>query len=1793
MGNFKKKFLSKVFAGVMAAGVAFTGVPGVNYIIPAEAATTTQPANGVVDNSAKYNLTSNIKDGTILHAWCWSFNTIKNNMADIAAAGFSTVQTSPANECNDSYPTMKLMGSDEINGTDGCWWWQYQPTDWKIGNYQLGSRDDFKAMCAEADKYGIKVIVDVIPNHVTPTLSKVSQDLYNAVGGKDNLFHANGFHPITQWGNRYECTTGEMGGLPDVNTENPDFQAYFMTYINDIIDCGADGFRYDTAKHIGVPSDPTDAKSERNNFWPVATGKESVKGITLKDKDRIFNYGEVLQGDNVPEAEYAQYLYQTASAYGGTLRNAIQSKNLSVGGLSDWKHASPDKLVTWVESHDTYCNDGPSVGLTDAQIRMAWAIITARKDGTPLFYSRPDGSNGWSNRWGNNVLGAKGNDQFKSKEVTAVNFFRNAMVGESEYLRNIGNETMQIDRGNRGTVIVNAGNGKDITSPTKMADGTYTDQVSGRTFTVSGGQISGKLDGQSVAVIYNPENPDIEKVDVKSVTGSDTFKTDTLNVKLTAQNVTNATYSTTEGQSGSFTDGEVITVGSTLGIDEKVTVTVKAQGKDGELTQSATFTKIDREPFWKLLTGEYDVYVKKPSGWGSSMKCYAYESETSNNGEWPGVAMKSLGEDIYAYNLPDGWDVAKVIFNDGSNQYPAPQQPGLDWAGKSMVYLPDDGGWQEVKVEPIKKVPSVVSSLADGSSFDTENTSITLTLKNATSGTYCVDNGPVKSFTSSAKVAIGTGKIADTTVTVKTTATGVDETGAEKTVEKTFTFTKKFNAEKNGAYTDYESTNTASTVAAAAASTASNVGPTSPALTGKYATNPNGFGGKKTITGATDFDDSMIIAQGVANDDPRIFRGSHEGPVYDTYALYGAWDDENIYLGWQFTNVTDVVDPAQGYPISDNGKPYNGDIPQVIALNLGTGNNSDGSMTNGGRVWGLDITYDTPIDAMICFSSKPGVGKPSLFTANSDGEFDYANAVGFTEGGISFKYEDGFFGSKMVGVKGNGYAGYTPDMLWSASSNWVDFLSEGHSQKQDTFYTMTVPLKTLGLTKSQLETNGIAVMHISTFGVGGIGSLPMDPTMVDNATEPYSADASTSAEKEDLDTITVPFASLGAKFVYNDDPIPTKNRMTVNFGADRSAPQTSGTALTLKAVAAGGNGTYKYQFFIDGKEVQNSTKNTYAWNATGGDHELEVVVTDGNGVKVTCTKAYTCEGENPPVDDLKATLTASPSGSAVTGEYATLTAKATGGSGSYTYKFLVLDAKGNWFKLRDFASGNTFKWKTGAVGKKTLCVDVKDSKGTVKRASVPFEVKAGTTTALTATLTASPSGSAVAGSTVTLTTKANGGAGNYTYKFLVCDVKGNWYKLRDFASGNTLKWKTGSVGQKTLYVDVKDSNGTVKRASISFEVKAATTAITASLTTSPSGSAVTGSIVTLTAKASGGSGSYTYRFVQSNDKGVSYTISDYTSKNTATWKTGAVGKKTIYVDVKDSNGIVKRVSVPFEVKAGTTTALTATLTASPSGSAVTGSTVTLTTKANGGAGNYTYKFLVCDAKGNWYKLRDFASGNTLKWKTAAVGQKTLYVDVKDSKGTVKRASVAFEVKASTSLKVSATAGATTATAGTTVKFTATATGGAGTYQYRFTTIKDGIVNIFRDYATSNVAYCNPGAGAYEIYVDVKDAAGNTANYVLPFEWKTLPLTINSFKADKTTATVGTAVKFTAATTGGTGTLQYRFRLVGNGKETVIRDYNSSNAVSYTPGAAGTYLVHVDVKDSEGTVKTSSMIYQWN
>ncbi len=441
-----------------------------------------------------------IQNGSILHCWCWSFKTIEANMQKIKDAGFTALQTSPINTCLvGEYGGLEFM-SPELNGK---WYYHYQPTDWKIGNYRLGTRDEFISMCAKAKELGIAVIVDVLPNHTTPRIKEISPEFIEAVGGMDKLFHKNNDHGIRNYADRLECTTAHMGGLPDVNTENPLFQAYYMKYVNDVIDCGASGFRYDTARHIGLPDDPKDEYSKENDFWPIFLGKKAINGETLHNAENLFIYGEVLQGGNAREDAYGAIMPVVASDYGKIIRSSLTSAKLNAKGLSDWRHPAAPNLVTWVESHDTYANQGESAKLTNVQLRLGWAIISSRAGGTPLFFNRPQGAEA-TQFPGASLIGDIGNNEFFNKEVVAINKFRVAMAGEPEELLNAdGTEVLVVKRGEKGVSIINIGaKAHKISVPVALADGTYVDHANNAKFSVKDGVLTGKVAKQKIAVIY-------------------------------------------------------------------------------------------------------------------------------------------------------------------------------------------------------------------------------------------------------------------------------------------------------------------------------------------------------------------------------------------------------------------------------------------------------------------------------------------------------------------------------------------------------------------------------------------------------------------------------------------------------------------------------------------------------------------------------------------------------------------------------------------------------------------------------------------------------------------------------------------------------------------------------------------------------------------------------------------------------------------------------------------------------------------------------------------------------------------------------------------------------------------------------------------------------------------------------------------------------------------------------------------------------------------------------------------
>ncbi|WP_022777934.1 starch-binding protein [Butyrivibrio sp. AE3009] len=625
-----------------------------------------------------------VHDGAILHAFCWSFNTIAENMADIADAGYTAVQTSPINECLATDPGMNL------HGPDGMWWYHYQPTDWVIGNYQLGSRDEFKHMCDVADEYGIAVIVDILPNHTTPTYSQIADALYEAAGGSDALYHTTG-KTAGGYTDRLELTYYEMGGLPDVDTENAGFQQYFYEFLKDCVYLGADGFRIDTAKHIALPDDPvpSDYASDpgRNNFYPNmrAAIDEYSAEVGTKSYDELFVYGEVLQGTNDRLAAYQQYIGgTTASNYGASIRSALTSTNLSVNRILDYQiyddtaygstyKADAERLVTWVESHDTYMNDGDSCwkSIYDRDVILGWSIIGARKAGTPLFFSRPNNSSPES-PYGDNLIGEAGSDIYKAPEVKAVNKFRREMGDVNEYLSNPGgnNKVLMIERKGdavEGAVIVNAGSEKTaVNCKTQLTDGIYRDQVEGSSaiFLVKDGVISGTVAARGVVVLT-------DRVDgtgkVVSFYNADNWS------QVKARVDGGEALDTEDEGDGWFS---VTVLAEEFGI--------RFENEDGTLVSpeyvitedSGTFaTPRSSELFYSKKEAEeslgihsYSVYFFNTEGW-SAVNAYGWlDGGEQIFGGWPGEPAVNEGEGWWRADIKSDkvLDAFNVIFNNGN-----------------------------------------------------------------------------------------------------------------------------------------------------------------------------------------------------------------------------------------------------------------------------------------------------------------------------------------------------------------------------------------------------------------------------------------------------------------------------------------------------------------------------------------------------------------------------------------------------------------------------------------------------------------------------------------------------------------------------------------------------------------------------------------------------------------------------------------------------------------------------------------------------------------------------------------------------------------------------------------------------------------------------------------------------------------------------------------------------------------------------------------------------------------------
>lgn len=939
--------------------------------------------------AADYGLPASIQEGNILHCFDWTMAEVKAELPAIAEAGFGAVQLSP------------IQRPDA--GPGSPWHDLYRPYDIAFKSSRMGSADDLKALCEEAATYGIKIIVDVVANHVDKT-----------AGYHDTWWDSNGrvrWNGGINYGDRNSITHNQLGDYGDINSEDAEVIARAKAYVQQLHDLGVKGIRWDAAKHIALPS-------ENCGFWTAVT---SVEGM--------YHYGEILDSPG-PDAsiikEYTTFMSVTDNKYSNGAARENGGIPFGYGGDHTVNQGCPDtRMVYWAESHDTYANGEWSQNVSQSVIDRAYASFACRNGATALYLARPN-TTGF-----NNIKVGKGSTAFTGKAVAEVNKFRNAMVGRPDWCE-VGSNTFTVTRKGGGAVVVckTSGSVSVKNGGEYCPAGTYTDRVSGNKFTVTSSTISGTVGSTGIAVLYSDGTP----------------------------------------------------------------------GPDPDP---------DPDPEPETVTIYYDNSV---TSWANVNIHYWSSPSTS----WPGVAMTKVEGNIWKYTFPrDPSGLKGFLFCDGlksgdngqtGDVSGAPANGHLyKGAGGPKGKVTDEGVYEAGPVKPVVKADP-----ASGKRF-AETLKVTLTVEPATAIHYTLDGTTPDASSTTYSQPI------ELTETTTITTYVANEAGSNV---QTFTYTRAEAPQPqpgNSLNTDY------------------------------YKVNPDGkVGSNRTVNmtfskvqndnrmciapnALSNWTDDDLIAQGVARDIAGAIKGKHEYPVVDSYAVYAAYDKDNLYLGVQYVYTVWDLYGTSGILTNGAAKPYQMDGRLMIAFDLDPYKSMTGKLTGGYTIWDdgdriATNTFDNGTDCIWVGSTKSTVGTPGLFFPDENGATSYSAPYCVSIDAPFYGCQDGLLPS-IKHIWGQKDFEYDP-MILQTNDNFVDLIGEVPTN-QHTFYEWKFPLSKLGITEDYIKNTGIGVMVIDTYGQGATGSTPYDPTCFDNATTPYHGDDSSSAEKNDEDCFTYKHARIG------------------------------------------------------------------------------------------------------------------------------------------------------------------------------------------------------------------------------------------------------------------------------------------------------------------------------------------------------------------------------------------------------------------------------------------------------------------------------------------------------------------------------------------------------------------------------------------------------------------------------------------------------------------------------------------
>lgn len=332
-----------------------------------------------------------------------------------------------------------------------------------------------------------------------------------------------------------------------------------------------------------------------------------------------------------------------------------------------------------------------------------------------------------------------------------------------------------------------------------------------------------------------------------------------------------------------------------------------------------------------------------------------------------------------------------------------------------------------------------------------------------------------------------------------------------------------------------------------------------------------------------------------------------------------------------------------------------------------------------------------------------------------------------------------------------------------------------------------------------------------------------------------------------------------------------------------------------------------------------------------------------------------------------------------------------------------------------------------------------------------------------------------------------------------------------------------------------------------------------------------GEKVQLSVESQDGSGDSQYKFYEENENGDQTEIQDYSSKSTCEWTPTTLGKHTIYVEVKDSEGNIEKKSLE-NIKVTDRISVTPKEGAEP---------------AIEGSNELYYGQTIADLKLNTSKARFVTPdgtevSGTLKFSTPdqmpEVGTKTVEYTFTPDDEQYKSytGSLAINVTKQTPKLEEVNLDATVYDSQKTLKDIDIDTGVASV------TIKGKYQRIYGTWKVINEDQPVP-LGKYKATVQFtpKDTAHYTTQTV-EADGRTMIL----LNVDKTEAITGDTISLSVNPSD--ENLQYQFYVINDqGKKEIIRDYTKDADCTWKPSKPGTYAIYATAKDAAGNTATDS------